>query len=211
MPQAKRKPAASKKFTYADYCTWPEEVRCELIDGVVYDMTPAPSVLHATISINLATELNTFFRDTPCRVFAAPFDVRFPKKNERDEEIDTVLQPDIVVICDEAKLDDKGCRGAPDLVIEILSPSTASRDHITKKRLYEKHGVKEYWLVSPTDRIVTVYRLEADGEFGKPDVFADADTVKVPLFPGLEIDLAKVFPPLPKVVRELPAIYRHRR
>jgi len=204
MPQAKRKPAASKKFTYADYCTWPEEVRCELIDGVVFDMTPAPSVLHATISINLATELNTFFRDKTCRVFDAPFDVRLPKKNVRDEDTDTVVQPDIVVICDEAKLDDKGCRGAPDLVIEILSPSTASRDHITKKALYEKHGVKEYWVVSPTDRTLVVFQRVPGGSFAEALLFNDTDMVKVAIFPGLVIDLKKVFPPQPKVVREAP-------
>ena len=119
-----------------------------------------------------------------------------------------MVQPDILVVCDEKKLDDKGCRGAPDLVVEVLSPSTAPKDHITKKRLYEKHGVKEYWLISPIDRIVTLYRRESAAEFGPAQIFIDTDIIKIELFPGLEIDLAKVFPTLPpRVVRESPRKY----
>ena len=210
MAQAKRKAKTEKTFTYADYCTWPETVCCELIDGVVFDMTPGPVRQHSLISGNLFRQLRNFFEGKANEVHAAPFDVRLPKKNERDEEIDTVVQPDIVVVCDETKLDDKGCRGAPDLVVEILSPSTASRDHITKKALYEKHGAKEYWVVSPTDRTLIVYRQAPDGRFAEALLFADADVIKVTLFPGLEIDLQKVFPPLSKIVREIPAIYKGR-
>lgn len=195
-------------FTYADYCAWPEDERWELIDGVAFDMSPAPSRVHSLISVALEDFLRAFLKGKPCEMHHAPFDVRLPKRDDmRDDEIDTVVQPDIVVVCDEKKLDDKGCRGAPDFVIEIISPSTASRDHITKRNLYERHGVREYWLVSPGDRIVTVYRLGANGTFGRPDMHGDSETVEVGLFPGLAIDLAQVFPALAKVVRESPRGY----
>lgn len=197
-----------QKYTYADYCSWPDDERWELIDGVPYDMTPAPSRLHADLSIALLRQLLPYFDGKTCKVYDAPFDVRLPKSQEADDRVNSVVQPDILIICDPQKLDDKGCRGAPDLVIEIPSPSTASKDHIKKRRLYEKHGVKEYWLLSPTDRILTVYHLVGKSLFGKPDVFDDTDVVEVKLFPGLTINLAKVFPPLPKIVRQSPPRYQ---
>lgn len=198
---------SDRRFTYGDYLTWPENQRCELIDGVIYDMTPAPSRTHSNISIAILRQLLPFFEGKPCEVHNAPFDVRLPVGQEPDDEIATVVQPDILVVCDQVKLDEKGCRGAPDLVIEILSPSTASKDHIVKRWVYERHGVKEYWLVSPTDRIVIIYHLDGNGVYGKPDVHGDDATVAVALFPGLSIDLAKVFPALPQVVREPPTTY----
>lgn len=197
----------TRLFTYADYCSWPEEERWELIDGVAYDMTPAPSRLHASISGDLFFALKRFFDGKPCEVYAAPFDVRLPVNGEPDDQVETVVQPDILVVCDGKKLDDKGCRGAPDLVIEILSPATASKDCILKRALYEKHGVREFWLVDPANRMVTVYSLAADGLFGKSAVYSAEDTVQVGLFPDLKIDLAGIFPPLPQVVRESPARY----
>ncbi len=196
-----------RSFTYADYCSWPDEERWELIDGIAYDMTPAPSRLHAVLLRELTYIFRRFLEGKPCEVFSAPFDVRLPKENEPDDEVKTVVQPDILVVCDGTKLDDKGCRGAPDLVIEILSPSTASKDCIKKRALYEKHGVREFWLVDPSNRVVTVYSLGADGLFGKPAIHAAEDTVQVALFTDLKIDLAGVFPPVPKVVRESPARY----
>ena len=117
------------------------------------------------------------------------------------------VQPDILVVCDETKLDEKGCRGAPDLVIEILSPSTASKDAIQKRALYEKHGVKQYWIVDPTNRLVMVYALQPDELFGKPMIFGETDKIEVLLFPGLAIDLATIFPYQPKVVKEGPSTY----
>ncbi|HNV70449.1 MAG TPA: Uma2 family endonuclease [Candidatus Ozemobacteraceae bacterium] len=201
MPHRKRK-SETPTYTYADYLTWGENQRCELIDGVVYSMTPSPSKTHADISKALFRQLDLFFQGKSCQVYYAPLDVRLPKKDQTDENTDTVVQPDIIVVCDESKLDEKGCRGAPDLVIEILSPSTASKDHITKKRLYETAGVKEYWLISPGDRIVTLYRRTARNGFGPAQIFGDTDIVSVSLFPGLEIDMKMLFPPLPPVVRE---------
>ena len=198
-----------KTFTYGDYCTWPEDERWELIDGVPYDMTPAPSRTHSTISVALTLVFGNFLKGNPCHLHVAPFDVRLPKGSEPDDEITTVVQPDLVVICDQSKLDEKGCRGAPDLAIEILSPSTSSKDHIRKRALYERHGVKEFWLIDPTNRIVTVYLLGADGQFGRAAIYSDQDTITTGLFPGLEVAMAEVFPRLPpRIVRESPAEYR---
>ena len=205
MPQPNR--TSDRRFTYADYCSWPEDERWELIDGVAFDMSPAPARIHADLTKMLFLFLQGYFESRACKVYFAPFDVRLPETNESAENIETVVQPDILVVCDNEKLDDKGCRGAPDLAIEILSPSTASKDCIQKRALYEKHGVKEYWLVDPWNRVVTIYCLGSDNLFGKPLVFGDTDKVKVGLFPDLEIDLSTIFPAQPKIVRESPAKY----
>lgn len=155
--------------TYGDYCTWPDDVRYELIDGVAYLMSPAPTLEHQDIAGEVYLQLRLALDDKPCRVYIAPVDVRLPKRDEADELVDTVLQPDVLVVCKPGKLDRRGVRGAPDLVVEVLSPSTASHDHIKKRRVYERAGVREYWLVHPTDRLLTVYRLGDDG-YGKPAV-----------------------------------------
>jgi len=198
---------SEKRFTYADYCSWPEEERWELIDGVAFCMSPAPARIHSLVSMGLLKQLLPFFDGRPCEVHAAPFDVRLPTGGEPDGEIMTVVQPDILIVCDEQKLDDKGCRGGPDLVIEILSPSTASRDCIRKRALYEKHGIREYWLMDPANRIVTVYTLNSEGRFDIPFMYAESDVIEVSLFPGLRIDLTRVFPFQPKVVKESPGRY----
>ena len=196
---------SKKKYTYSDYCSWGDEERWELIEGVPFDMTPAPLRVHSNIAMGILKQLFPYFEGKPCEVHAAPFDVRLPRGNETDGKVDTVVQPDILVICDEKKLDEKGCRGAPDLVIEILSPSTASKDAVLKRRIYEKHGVREFWTVDPANRIVYLYSRNEAGEFGKPDTFGDSEIIKDPLFPGLEIDLKRVFPKLPpRVVKESP-------
>jgi len=185
--------AATTKFTYGDYLTWPEAERWELIDGVAYAMTPAPSVAHQRLVREILTQINIFLGGGPCEVFAAPFDVRLPEAGEADADILTVVQPDIAVICDPAKLDERGCRGAPDVVIEVISPATAVRDQIHKVALYEKHGVKEYWLVHPTDRLVTIRLLGAEGRYGLPQIHEATGTLPVASLPGLEIDLDAAF------------------
>jgi len=139
----------SARFTYADYCTWPEEERWELIDGEAYAMAPAPARVHQDVVVAIAARIYGALGGTACRVYIAPFDVRLPDRDEADEVVTTVVQLDIAVICDPAKLDDKGCRGAPDWIIEVLSPATAAKDQIQKRALYERHGVREYWLVHP--------------------------------------------------------------
>jgi len=173
-------------FTYADYCQWPEDQRWELIDGEAWAMAPAPTRSHQSVSGELLRQIANFLLDKPGKVYSAPFDVRLPEPGEADDETATVVQPDIVVICDETKLDDKGCRGAPDWIIEILSPSTASRDHVKKKALYERHGVREYWLVHPTDHILTRYRLE-NGVFTPALIEETQGSTAVGVLPGLEI------------------------
>nr|MBF0223510.1 Uma2 family endonuclease [Desulfobulbaceae bacterium] len=144
------------KYSYKNYCEW-NDGRWELIEGVEYDMTPAPSRLHQEISMILSAGFYEALKGTDCKVYSAPFDVRLadtPDKN--DEAIFTVVQPDISVICDQEKLDDRGCKGAPDLIVEILSLSTASKDMKVKRNIYEKCGVREYWLIHPEEKLIMV-------------------------------------------------------
>ena len=190
------------KYSYADYMQWTDDKRYEIIDGIVYDMN-APLRIHQEITFAMARKLADFFDDKPCKVYISPFDVRLPKKSKKDENIFNVVQPDISVICDEDKLDERGCIGAPDIAIEVISPSTASHDHIRKRNLYEKHKVKEYWLVDPINRIVIIYTLE-NNTYSTTETFGTKDILKSATFPDLEINLAEVFPVLPKVVCENP-------
>jgi Uma2 family endonuclease len=179
-------------FTYGDYRTWPDNERWELIDGVAYDMSPAPSRLHQDAFGGIFFQIRAFLTGAECQVYGAPFDVRLPHSKQQDDDIDTVVQPDIVVVCDRKKLDDKGCKGAPDLVVEILSPSTSSKDLHEKFLLYERVGVKEYWIVHPLDRTVMVFRHEGEN-FGRPAMFAGEDRIEVPLLGELVVDLNLVF------------------
>jgi Uma2 family endonuclease len=204
MVEAARRPDR-QRFTYEDYRSWSGEDRWEIIDGLAYDMTPGPSTVHGDISGELFAALKTFLKGKPCRVYHAPLDVRLPKANELPGHESNVVQPDIFVVCDQKKLDEKGCRGAPDLVIEVLSPSTASKDCVIKRALYEKHGVRELWLVDPANRLVMVFNLGPDGMYAPPAMFSDEDEVEVGLFPELKIDLRDVFPAQPvRTVREPP-------
>jgi Uma2 family endonuclease len=180
-----------QRHTYREYCTWPEDVRYELIDGQAYAMSPGPSRRHQEIGFEVARQVADALEGTGCRVYVAPFDVRLPRSNEADDDIDTVVQPDLMVVCDRAKLDDRGCRGAPDWVIEVLSPSSAGHDQILKRAVYERHGVKEYWLIHPVDQVVTVYRL-VDGAYGKPDIYELKDTLACGILPEVVIDWARV-------------------
>ncbi len=183
------------EYTYADYLSWDDQDRWELINGEVWDMSPVPSRLHQEISIRLSSLLYDFFRKRDCSVYAAPFDVRLPEENKaEDHAVTTVVQPDISVICDQKKLDERGCVGAPDLVVEILSPSTAAKDLKVKRALYEEHGVREYWLFHPVDRTVMVYRPEKDGQYGRDEIFDRDDLLGSSLFDGLEIRLTEIFP-----------------
>lgn len=180
-------------YTYKDYLEWPEGERWELIEGVAYNMTPAPSRSHQKISVVLVDELFQYLKGKKCEVYHAPFDVRLPEGDEKDEEIRTVVQPDIVVVCDPSKLDEKGCKGSPDLVMEILSPSTTAVDYITKLNLYEKNQIPEYWIIHPTDKIVMVYRLSENGKYSRAEIYSEADKAKVGLFDDLVIDLKDIF------------------
>ena len=184
-------------FSYADYLTWPDGERWELIDGRAYAMIPAPTNAHQLIVGELFRQIANYLRDKPCRPFVAPFDVRLPHAGAADSEIDTVVQPDIVVVFDAEKLkDDRGCLGAPDWAIEVLSPATAVYDQRTKRALYERHGVAEYWLAHPGDRSVTIYRLESGG-YGAPSVFGVEDECSPAAFPELVVAVAEIFRDLP--------------
>lgn len=183
-----------ENYTYGDYLTWDDGERWELIDGVAYNMTPAPSRWHQDILMELSRQFSTFLLDKECTVYAAPFDVRLPLHDEKDEDVISVVQPDLVVVCDRSKLDEKGCRGGPDLVIEILSPSTSSKDLREKFALYERSGVREYWSVHPTDKIVMIFTLDEHKSYGKPRVYSGEDKIEVGIFGGdLVIDLGLVF------------------
>lgn len=181
------------KYTYGDYLKWPEEERWELINGEVFNMSPAPLRIHQKILGKLHLSFGTYFEGKTCDVYLAPFDVRLPKGNEADEEINTVVQPDLSVICDSSKLDRRGCKGTPDLVVEIISPRTAGRDRKDKLRLYEKHGVKEYWLVSPYGQVVEIFVLGDDGKYCFPLCFKKDETAESHLFNGLNIELDMIF------------------
>ncbi len=200
-----------RPFTYGDYLEWPDDERWEIIDGEAFDMTPAPNTLHQEISRNLCLQIALFLEGKPCRMFNAPYDVLLPEGQETDEEVTTVVQPDILVVCDAGKITERGCRGAPDWIIEILSPSTAGKDQIRKRRKYEQHGVGEFWVVHPTDRTIAVYRL-ARRRYGSIEFFDDQAVIPVKTLPGLAIEARRVFPPQPpRVVRESPRAYAARR
>ncbi len=172
--------------TYADYLGWPEDVRYELIDGMAWLMAPAPDLAHQEVAGEVFRQIANLLEGQPCRALIAPVDVRLPRAGEADESIDTVVQPDVLVVCDPGKLDRRGVRGAPDFVVEVLSPATAAHDHVRKRRIYERAGVREYWLVHPNDRMVTIYRL-AGAEYGKPEVCVLAGETAVGILPGVAI------------------------
>lgn len=182
-----------KLYTYGDYLKWPDNERWELIKGFPYSMSPAPSSQHQIILGEIFGILWTFFKGKPCKPFLAPFDVRLPAGDESDEKTQTVVQPDLTVICDKSKIDSRGCKGTPDLIIEILSPSSAARDTKEKLQLYQEHGVKEYWLVYPFEQSVDVLVLGKEGKYLFPEKYAGDDVIEVKLFPGLKVDLGTVF------------------
>jgi Uma2 family endonuclease len=201
MPLPQEKP----HYTYADVLAWDEDFRAEIINGLVYAMSP-PLTIHQRILSRLHLKIATHLEGKPCEVFPAPFGVRlFPEEDHSD---DTMLEPDLVVVCDPAKIDERGCNGAPDLVIEILSPSTSSMDRVRKFNLYLEAGVREYWIVDPEDHSALVHVLDAANglgsryhttAYGIPDPEDPLDRryvsaiVPVTALPGLRIDLKTIF------------------
>lgn len=180
-------------FTYADYLTWPDDERWELIDGEAYDMSPGPGMRHQRLSACLTAKMYAHLDGKPCQVFAAPFDVRpLADSAMSDDQVDTVVQPDLLVVCDDAKLEERGVVGAPDLVIEILSPCTARKDLTNKFDLYERAGVREYWVIFPEQKIIQIYRLE-DGRYGRCQVVGPGDLLEVPWLDELKLDMTEVF------------------
>ena len=186
-----------KHYTYADYLTWPDDARYELIDGEAFLMAPAPLIEHQEVAGDVYHQLRNQLDGKPCRPYIAPVDVRLPRADEADAAIDTVVQPDVLVVCDPAKIDRRGVRGAPDWLLEVLSPSTAAHDQIAKRRTYERAGVREYWLVHPSDRTLTVYVLD-NGQYGRPDIYDLKDETPIGVLPGVSIAWDALIERLPK-------------
>jgi len=180
-----------KLYTYADYLKFDFDYMVELIKGRLYKMSPAPHPNHQKISLGLTLSLGTYLEDKPCQLFHAPLDVILPIKNKKLDSVTTVVQPDLCIICDLEKITDAGCVGAPDLVIEILSPSTAKKDMKDKYEIYEEAGVKEYWIVSLDYKYVQVFLLE-DSRYGRAQIYNHEDIVSPSMFPDLEVDLSRV-------------------
>ena len=180
----------SKTYSYADYLLWQFSERVELIKGFIKKMSPAPSMIYQTVSMNLSVAIAKNFHRQPCLFFAAPFDVRLPIKTEKKDT--TIVQPDLCVIYDDSKLDQRGCNGAPDLIVEIISPNNSKHDVSTKFKLYQEAEVKEYWIVEPYNKIVFIYTL-IDGKYIGLKPFGADEKIESPLFSELLMSTEAVF------------------
>lgn len=180
-------------YTYADYLRWDTEETVELIKGKVFKKAAAtPRRIHQWVAGNLYTEMNLFPKGKKCQAYIAPFDVRLPVKSKRDDKIYTVVQPDICVVCDPAELDDRGCIGAPDLVVEVLSPGNKQLELQHKFEVYESSGIKEYWIVDPESQTLLVYTL-IDGKYQASRLMTSGDKVKSSVLKDFELDLGEFF------------------
>lgn len=185
-------PAEKERYTFADALTWGESERAEIIRGEVFLMAP-PRRTHQEVSVALAAQLYNFLEGKKCRVYPAPFGVRlFEQEGDATEDVDTVVEPDISVVCDLSKLDDYGCKGAPDLVVEILSPSSLRHDRLVKLNLYQQAGVREYWIVDPENQSVQVFLLDG-GLLRIHEEYGPKDIAKVNVLDGCFIELSRVF------------------
>ena len=181
-------------YTYADYLTWKFKERVELFKGRLMKMSPAPSFSHQDISGELFGNLYIFFKNKPCKILSAPFDVRLKdsKKPVTDSEFNTVVQPDLVVICDLDKIDERGCKGSPDLVVEILSPGNSKKEMGIKFDLYQENKIPEYWIVDPVSPYILVYYLK-DGKYLNDRPLGIDAKIQSKLFPELDFKLKTVF------------------
>ena len=184
-------PKQETRYTYKQYLEWPEEERWELIEGVPC-MQAAPSWQHQAISRELIIKFGNYLKGNRCKVFSSPFDLILT--NEEDEiNSKNVFQPDLLVVCDPSKLKGTGYVGTPDLIVEIVSPSTARSDKFYKFNMYEKFGVKEYWIIEPDIKLISVFTLSDNGRYGRPEIYSEIDKVNVKVLKDLEIDLSDVF------------------
>ena len=182
----------AQHYTFADLLTWEDRTRYELYDGQPVALA-SPSNVHQEICMALSAQIYNFLRGKKCKVYPAPFDVRlFEEAGDAPEDVYTVVQPDISVVCDPGKLADAGCKGAPDLILEVLSPSTQRHDRLTKFNLYQQAGVREYWIVDPEARVVLVHTLE-DGHYHSPAAYSAGASVPVGVLEDCRIDLSTVF------------------
>lgn len=185
----------TKQYTYSDYLSWRFQERVELIRGWVFKMSPAPNVRHQRISGAISRQIGSYLENKPCEVFTAPFDVRLslPPHKVKGAKIDTVVQPDIVVICDPRKLDEQGCIGAPDLVVEILSPGNTRREMKDKLELYQNAGVQEYWVVDPEHEFIIIYSHNEAGAYFGSVPFTEGDLLTSKVLSNLHIDVESIF------------------
>ena len=187
-------PAEKPRYTFADVLTWDENERAEIIDGEVVMMAPAPARVHQEVSMELSSQFHAYLKGKKCKVYAAPFAVRlFEQDGDSPEDVDTMVEPDITVVCDPSKLDERGCKGAPDMVVEILSPSTQRHDRFTKFSLYQRAGVREYWIVDPDSRTAQSFILE-DGHYSVKEFGTAGDKMTVNVLEDCVIDLSEIFP-----------------
>jgi Uma2 family endonuclease len=183
--------------TYADYLVWSRDYGDELIDGTAYVREPpCPSASHQGIVVELCYQAVNALGDKPYRVYVAPFDVRLPRSTEEDDKVDTVVQPDVLIVSDPKKIDARGIRGAPDWLAEVLSPSTARHDRTVKLAAYERAGVREVWLIDPVDLTLTMYRLEG-GCYGRAIVLELEGRTQLTAVPGVTIDWTRVLARMP--------------
>lgn len=186
-------PAEMSRYTFADYLTSEEDERIEIINGSVIMMAP-PSRIHQKIRMEISRQLANYLEGKKCAVYPAPFAVRlFENENEAPKHVDTVVEPDISVVCDKNKLDNHGCKGAPDMVVEILSPSSLRHDRLVKLSLYQRAGVREYWIVDPKNESVQVFMLDNGGLLRIHEEYGRKDIARVNVLDGCFIDLNKVF------------------
>lgn len=178
-------------YTYADYLKWQFDDLLELIKGKIFFMSPAPRSGHQEIAGNIYAEIHQYLKRKTCKVYTAPFDVRFPVKGQAD--IYTVVQPDICIICDREKIDEWGCIGAPNMIVEVVSPSTAKKDFNEKYNLYEEEGVQEYWIVLPKEKAVTVYLLDESGKFVLSNIYETPGNIPVHVLAGFSIAWDDIF------------------
>ena len=183
----------TKRYTFADYLTWIDDLRRELIDGFI-KMMAAPTFVHADVVSEITTQLRIFVKKEKgrCKVVSSPVAVRFYTQGTEDADITTVVQPDICVVCDLSKIDKKkGILGAPDMIVEVFSPSTGKRDLNEKFNLYEKHGVLEYWVVYPEEQSIHAFVL-SNGEYGDGTVYSQG-TIPISIFPECKLDIEEIF------------------
>ena len=185
-------PAKKERYTFADVLTWGEDERIEIINGEAFLMA-TPSARHQEVCFEIGRQLGNFLEGKSCRVYPAPFGVRlFEQDGDRPEDVDTLVEPDISVVCDRSKIDKQGCKGAPDLIVEVLSPSTQRHDRLVKLNLYQRAGVREYWIADPENETVQVMLLDG-GALHLHEVYGRRDIARVNVLEGCFIDLEKVF------------------
>ncbi|ADQ40289.1 protein of unknown function DUF820 [Caldicellulosiruptor acetigenus I77R1B] len=183
-----------KVYTYTDYLGFPEDARVELIDGLIYDMSPAPSRVHQEIITELITVFNVYIKknNKPCKVYAAPFDVVLVEEGQDESKATNVVQPDVSIICDKKKLTERGCVGAPEMIIEVVSEYNPSHDYVRKLNLYNQFKVNEYWIINPYEQNILVYTYKDNIGYSSPKVYTFNDKVRVGIFEDLIIDFAQI-------------------